>query len=98
MHTLHPTPASKKAKPTPIDRTMSIVAFLGPMLGVPQVVQVYAGQNASGLSLFSWVAFALVALVFLLYALKHRIKPLIITEGLWLAIYLAVIPGILIYG
>lgn len=74
------------------------MAVVSPLLGVPQAVEIFVERDASGLSLFSWLAFTAVALVFLAYAITHRIKPLIVAEALWLVVYAAIIPGILIYG
>lgn len=100
MHTYlrHVRPANGKAKRYPIDRAADVVGFASPLLGVPQVIQIFQTHDAHGLSLFTWVSFALVSAIFFAYGLKHQLKPLIIAEGLWLAIYAAVIPGILIYG
>lgn len=81
-----------------VDNLMSLAAFASPLLGVPQAVQVFANEDASGLSMFSWVAFAVVAVVFLIYALMHKIKPLIVAQSLWLIVYAAVIAGIILYG
>ena len=97
-HRRHVRPAKSKAKKAPIDRAADVMGYMSPLLGVPQVVQIFVTHNASGLSLFTWASFAVVSSVFLAYALKHQIKPLIVAEALWLAIYAAVIPGILIYG
>ncbi|HVI69436.1 MAG TPA: hypothetical protein VM581_03170 [Magnetospirillaceae bacterium] len=98
MHTHHPHPVKANAKREPIDRVMDVVAVVSPMLGVPQVIQIFTSQDASSLSLFSWASFAGVSTIFLLYALKHQLRPLIVTQILWLAVYAAIIPGILIYG
>lgn len=99
MYTHHPQTHKKpKLKKSPVDRAMDVVAIASPALGVPQAVQIFATQDASGLSLLSWGSFACVSIVFLLYGLQHHIKPLILTQVLWLTIYAAVIPGILIYG
>ena len=95
---IRPLRPAKKPKKLLIDRAADVMAYVSPLLGVPQVVQIFVEKDATGLSLFSWASFALVAVVFLLYAVKHQIKPLIVTEALWLAMYAAVIPGILIYG
>lgn len=77
---------------------MDVVAVVSPMLGVPQAVQIFTQHNASGLSLFTWCTFAVVSAVYLWYAVAHHLRPLIVTETLWLLVYAAVIPGILIYG
>ena len=81
-----------------IDNVMDVVAVVAPLLGIPQAVLIFSERDASGVSLFSWVAFAVVAIVFLMYAIAHKIKPLIVTNALWLVVYVSIIPGILIYG
>jgi MtN3 and saliva related transmembrane protein len=91
--------ARKKAKKptTTIDRLMNVAAFASPLMGVPQVVQIFTTEDAAGLSLFSWLAFAMIAVVFLLYAMAHNIRPLVIAQSLWLVVYGGVVGGILIY-
>ena len=93
----HPHIHAKKLK-APIDRVMDVVAVASPFLGVPQAIQIFATGDAAGLSLFSWLAFATTGAIFLLYGIKHQIVPVIVSQSLWMFIYAAVIPGILIYG
>lgn len=91
-------PADKKPKKHPIDLVADLAGYVSPALGLPQAVQIYATHDATGLSMFTWASFAAVSGVFLAYGLRHKMKPLIVANGLWMAIYAAVIPGILIYG
>ncbi len=94
----HIEKSTNKPKKHPIDLAADLVGYISPALGLPQAVQIYATHDATGLSLFSWASFAAVSAVFLVYGIRHKIKPLIVANGLWMAIYAAVIPGILIYG
>jgi uncharacterized protein with PQ loop repeat len=76
---------------------MSVAAIVHPMMGVPQVYQIYSTQDVAGISLFTWFGFMTLGLVFLLYGIVHRIRPLIVTQILWFIVDSLVVFGILLY-
>ena len=73
-----------------VDRVMDVVAVVSPLLGVPQAVQIFTEQDATGVSLFSWVAFAAVAIVFLV-VLKNTLTALVGFLGLLLLVFILLI-------
>lgn len=81
-----------------LDKLVVIMAVVGPLLGVPQVVEIYAGQDASGVSLIAWLGFTLYTIVFLTYGIVYKLKPVIVAQALWLCVYLSVVGGVLLYG
>lgn len=95
-HILH-TKISRKDRKL-VDKTMMFVSVVAPLLALPQVWEIYSQKMAENVSLFTWASFALFAIIYLLYGIVHRLKPLIITNILWLAVEAAVIAGIIIYG
>lgn len=80
-----------------IDKLMLATGILGPLSAIPQVWAVYSSQDASSLSLVTWVFFFVIALVGFCYSLIHNIKILIVGYFLWLLIYIPMIIGILLY-
>lgn len=92
-HLVHAHTAKKK-RLTLFDKIIIIAAFLYPLSGLPQVVEVFNG-TASGVSLMSWLSFICFSALFLAYGLLHRITPMIITNILWLAVDGLVIVGLL---
>jgi hypothetical protein len=62
------------------------------------VYKIYSTQQAGDLSMFMWVAWLALGMVFLAYGLAHRLKPYILMQILWVVIDVLVISGILIYG
>lgn len=76
------------------DKFMVALAFIYPITGIPQIYKVYNG-DIEGVAILSWVGFLVFVSMFLMYALIHNIKPLIITYSLWLCIDAAVVLGIL---
>jgi len=93
------TPLLKeKSNTTLVDSLMTVAAIIHPMTAVPQVVQIYATKNVSGLNLATWLGFILVGAIFLAYALAHRIKPIILTQVLWFIMDAWIAIGILLYS
>lgn len=76
---------------------MSVAAIVHPLMAVPQIVQLYATKQAAGLSIFMWIAWLVLGLVFLMYGLAHRLKPYIVMQLLWIAVDVLIIAGILMY-
>ena len=69
-----------------------------PMTNIPQLQQLYATKVTAGLSLFTWVMYALLGLIPLAYAVINNLKPLIISNILWLMVEVMMIYGIIIYS
>ena len=95
-HNLFKFLASKKNR-TAVDRAMSVAAIAHPLMAVPQVIMIYTTQEVAGLSMFMWVAWLFLGVIFLAYGLAHTLKPYIVMQVLWVIIDLLVIAGILLY-
>ena len=78
-------------------RLTLVAAVVQPLTTIPQVVQLYSSQDASSLSLYTWLGYALVGLVFLAYGLKYRLVPIALTQILWFTLQMSIVIGILIY-
>jgi len=87
---------SKKRQITWLDKTAVIAAFIYPISGLPQVIEVFQG-NVAGVSVSSWVGFILFGTFFMIYGAIHKIKPMIITNALWLIIDGLVLLGVLMH-
>lgn len=81
-----------------IDKAMNVVAVIHPMTALPQIFQIYATKDVTGVSLLTWILFMFIGVVFLAYGILHKIKPLIILQLLWFIVDGAVVTGILLYG
>lgn len=80
------------------DRIVLAASIVYPLSAVPQIWKVYSRHSAHDLSLVSWVLYAVLELVFLIYAIKKRIIPIIIQDALWLLVYVVLVTAILLYG
>lgn len=85
-----------KKPPTTFDNVVMAISIIYPLSAVPQAVEVYTG--ATGVSLYTWLTFACVAIVFFAYGLKHRVAPMVVTNALWFVMDVIVVVGILAVG
>lgn len=86
-----------KKEQTVLDRTMMLVGSYTPLATIPQIVAIYNAQSAANVSLLTWILYALSAVLFLLYALLHKLPPLIVSSILWIIVDSAVIVGWFIF-
>ncbi len=78
-----------------IDWLVYIGAVVEPIMTIPQIYDIWVnGQTAT--SLLTWGSYLFFAIVWLLYAIKYEIKPLILTEILWVGFQGLVVIGLLV--
>lgn len=70
-------------------------AVVEPIMTVPQIYEVWVQNKPAG-SLLTWFSYVLFAFIWLLYGIKYKIKPLIITEVLWVLLQGLVVIGIVL--
>ncbi len=87
---------NKKEK-TSIDRAMMVVAVIHPLTALPQALQIFVNQSAENVSLITWLSFMAIGFIFTLYALVHRLKPMLLNQIIWFIVDSLVVFGILLY-
>ena len=78
-----------------IDKLVIVAVVGGPAFTVPQAYEVWF-QECQGVSVWSWGAYLVIAVIWLLYGLKHREKPIILSQLLWILLDSAVVLGIIL--
>jgi uncharacterized protein with PQ loop repeat len=95
LHHLH------KKRPNLFNNTIEKLAYVAgiasPIATLPQLFQIWISQNASGISLITWVSYLLIVTIMTLYGIIHKEKPLIIMYSSLVIIDLLIIVGIIIY-
>jgi uncharacterized protein with PQ loop repeat len=66
-----------------LDRLLIIIAVVGPLMALPQLIAIYGSGNAENISSLSWGSWALMNLLWLAYGVVHKEKPIVITYALW---------------
>ena len=96
-HAVHKHKSKTKKPIDQIDRFVYFFAFGAPFFEIPQLYTIYSQQSAQNVSLITWGFFSIASLTWLIYAIHHRLKPMIISYLLFFIVELLTAIGILIY-
>jgi len=88
----------KKTINTWTDRLALVVSIVEPILTVPQVVQIFSTGDVSGISLFTWAGYMVIAVIWLFYGIRHKLTAIIISSALWVFFEGLVVVGKIIYS
>lgn len=81
-----------------LDRAIYLAAFAGPLTALPQIYQIFSTQQADGISIWFWLMGTGFSVIWLAHGIFYRLKPIIVTQTLWIAMNLIVIFGIMLYN
>lgn len=96
----NPTPPAA-AGPHPqtlLRRLVGAMSVFTLLMTVPQVLTIWIGQQAAGVSVWSWTAYLASALLWFWFGLQKRDKNIYLPCVGWIALDSAVIAGALVYG
>jgi uncharacterized protein with PQ loop repeat len=94
IHRLHAHKRKQRDVPPTL---MWIAAISSPLATLPQIISIYQTHNVHGVSLTTWLLFALTPLVWLTYGLIHKDKFIIVNNALWSGAAALVFVGILLF-
>ena len=75
-------------------RALSVVSLL---MTVPQVLTIWIGRNAGGVSLVSWVAYLVSAGLWFIYGLQKRDKTIYLACIGWILLDAAIVAGVIVH-
>ena len=81
-----------------LDRGVFFIGALGPLVTLPQLYSIWSTKDASGLSLFTWIAYIFIALFWITYGAAHQEHSIIFTYSCWILIHVAMVFGIYLYS
>ena len=93
---LEPYPA-RSAWMRMLDKAVYGAGIVGPIMTIPQIVLIYIGQDATGVSPLSWFTWGLLDIPWIIYGIAHRERPIILTYSLWLLCNGVVFVGAILY-
>lgn len=81
-----------------LDLVVYVAGIAGPLATLPQIIKIYSTQDAAGVSLVSWSIFALFDIPWIIYAIVHKERPLVVCYTLWLIANITVALGAFLYN
>jgi uncharacterized protein with PQ loop repeat len=83
---------------TPFDYLVYLFTVATPLFEIPQAITIYAHHSAGDVSIYTWGFFVIDNFVWIIYSIKKRLIPLLVTSVLYLLIEASVVVGIVIYS
>lgn len=84
--------------PVLTERLALVAGVLQPLMTLPQVLVIFMHHRAADVSLVTWLGYLLLGLPFLAYGITHRLRPIIVTQALYIVLQATVVIGVLLYG
>jgi uncharacterized protein with PQ loop repeat len=81
-----------------LERVLRVLSGLTMLMTVPQVLTIWIGRTAGGVSLVSWASYLVSACLWFVYGVQKRDKTIYLACIGWIALDAAVIIGVIIYG
>lgn len=81
-----------------IKHSVLAIAIIEPAMTIPQVYEIWVMKKAEGVSELTWGLYLIAAVIWLLYGLQLKDKPIIVSSILWLVVESAVVIGTIIYS
>jgi len=83
---------------TAVDKLVLFVGTITPLATIPQIITIYSSQSAANISVYTWSLYAVSSVLFLCYAIVHRLLPLIISSIIWVIVDIIVVAGYFIFN
>ncbi len=80
-----------------LERALPVLSLFTMLMTVPQVLAIWVGHEASGVSLFSWGSYLVSACLWFAYGIQKQDKTIYVACIGWILLDSAVVAGILIY-
>lgn len=97
-----PIPAIPQSQTLPpatfVSRVLGAMSVFTLLMTVPQVLNIWVAHKAAGVSVLSWSAYLLSALLWFVYGLQKRDRNIYLPCVGWVGMDAAVIIGALIYA
>ena len=89
-------PPSKRL--TRFEAIVTALVMIEPILSIPQIVKIFSTQSAGDYILLPWIGGFIVNVTWLVYGVKVKKAPVIISGVVWMTIHLSMMVGIILYG
>ena len=98
LHHVHKHKKKTGQKNDFLDVLLYFFVFTTPLFELPQAYLIYNNKNADGVSALTWSYFAVSSVVWLIYGLRRKLKPVILACSFYLIIETIIVIGILKYN
>lgn len=99
---MHPNPTipevDTSSSDTVLRRLLWGMSIFTMLMTIPQILTIWVGHQAAGVSILSWSAYLISAILWLWFGIHKNDKNIYLPCVGWIALDSAVIVGVVIYG
>ncbi len=95
---LDPMAVSIDRRDVVLRRLLGGMSIFTMVMTIPQIVTIWVGQQAAGVSLLSWGAYLVSALLWCWFGMRKGDKNIYLACVGWIVLDVAVILGVILYG
>jgi uncharacterized protein with PQ loop repeat len=99
---MNPNPVPAAVHPSGSDarlrRLLGAMSVFTMLMTIPQVLTIWIGQQAAGVSILSWSAYLVSAILWFWFGMQKKDKNIYLPCVGWIVLDVGVIIGVIIYG
>lgn len=80
-----------------LDKVITPIALIAPLMTIPQVLGVWVDGNIKGVSIATWLGYALGSGLWVIYGLIHKEKPLTLANFFLFVFDVSIVIGVLFH-
>lgn len=80
------------------DKLIYIVVIIAPITNIPQLLRVWVGKDAGGVSSLSWFLFSGISITWLIYGILHKDKHILLMNAALMIIQALIAIGAIVYS
>ena len=80
-----------------LEKVLRLLSVFTMLMTVPQVLTIWVGRDAGGVSLVSWLSYLLAACLWFVYGLQKRDKTIYLACIGWVVLDAAVVAGVIMH-
>jgi uncharacterized protein with PQ loop repeat len=81
-----------------LERVLGFFSVVTMLMTVPQVLTIWIGHNAAGVSVVSWAAYLVSACLWFAYGLQRGDKTIYLPCIGWILLDVAIVAGVIVYS
>ncbi len=90
--------SSGVASPSGLEKILRSLSIITMLMTVPQVLTIWVGHNAGGVSLVSWTGYLISACLWFVYGIQKKDKTIYLACIGWVVLDAAIVVGVIIHG
>jgi len=81
-----------------VDTLIYVLGVVVPIFTIPQAMQIWLSKTAEGVSSITWIVYLINTIIWTIYGIIHKEKPIILTFSFMTVINIIIVLGIILYS